>query len=53
MESGLPLDPRTGDYVRRAGRSYRREEIGPAWALRLFPPDWVGFGMGPPGTYPV
>jgi hypothetical protein len=37
MESGLPLDPRTGDYVRRAGRSYRREEIGPAWALALFP----------------
>ena len=37
IESGLPLDPRTGDYVRRAGRSYRREEIGPDWALRLFP----------------
>jgi hypothetical protein len=37
MESGLPLDPRTGDYVRRAGRSYRREEIGPAWALEQFP----------------
>ena len=37
IESGLPLDPRTGDYIRRAGRSYRREEIGPAWALELFP----------------
>ena len=37
LESGLPLDPRTGDYVRRAGRSYRREEVGPAWALELFP----------------
>ena len=37
IESGLPLDPRTGDYVRRAGRSYRREEIGPEWALELFP----------------
>ena len=37
IESGLPLDPRTGDYVRRAGRSYRREELGPAWALELFP----------------
>ena len=37
LESGLPLDPRTGDYVRRAGRSYRREEIGPAWALERFP----------------
>ncbi len=37
IESGLPLDPRTGDYVRRAGRSYRREEVGAAWALTLFP----------------
>jgi hypothetical protein len=37
IESGLPLDPRTGDYVRRAGRSYRREEIGPEWALERFP----------------
>jgi hypothetical protein len=37
LESGLPLDPRTGDYVRRAGRSYRREEIGPDWALERFP----------------
>jgi hypothetical protein len=37
IESGLPLDPRTGDYVRRAGRSYRRAEIGPDWALALFP----------------
>lgn len=37
IEAGLPLDPRTGDYVRRAGRSYRREEIGPDWALELFP----------------
>ncbi|MDQ3935262.1 MAG: hypothetical protein M3340_11615 [Actinomycetota bacterium] len=37
LESGLPLDPRTGDYIRRAGRSYRREEIGPDWALERFP----------------
>lgn len=37
IESGLPLDPRTGDYVRRAGRSYRREEIGPEWALERWP----------------
>ena len=37
IEAGLPLDPRPGDYVRRAGRSYRREEIGPDWALELFP----------------
>lgn len=38
IEAGLPLDPRTGDYVRRAGRSFRRTEIGPDWALERFPP---------------
>jgi hypothetical protein len=37
VESRLPIDPRTGDYVRRAGRSYRREEIGPDWALERWP----------------
>jgi hypothetical protein len=37
IESQLPIDPRTGDYIRRAGRSYRREEIGPGWALERFP----------------
>ncbi len=37
IEAGLPLDPRTGDYIRRAGRSYRRQEIGPDWALERFP----------------
>ncbi len=37
IEAGLPLDPRTGDYVRRAGRSYRRKEIGPDWAFERFP----------------
>jgi hypothetical protein len=38
IESRLPIDPRTGDYIRRAGRSFRREEIGPDWALERFPP---------------
>ena len=31
------MDPRTRDYVRIRGRSYRREEIGPDWALERFP----------------
>jgi hypothetical protein len=39
IESGLPMDPRTRDYVRIRGRSYRREEIGAEWVLRLFPAD--------------
>ena len=37
MESGLPLDPRTRDYVRMRGRSYRRDELGPQWVLDRFP----------------
>jgi hypothetical protein len=36
-ESGLPLDPRTRDYVRLRGRSYRRDELGPDWVLDRFP----------------
>lgn len=38
IETGLPMDPRTGDYVRRRGRSYRRAEVGPEWILQHFPP---------------
>ncbi|MBI5104664.1 MAG: hypothetical protein HZB46_06705 [Solirubrobacterales bacterium] len=37
VERQLPMDPRTRDYVLVAGRSYRREELTPEWALRLFP----------------
>lgn len=38
IEAGLPLDPRTGDYVEQRGRSYRREPVGPEWVLARFPP---------------
>ena len=41
IETMLPMDPRTGDYVRRAGRSYRREELTPEWVLRRFPAEPV------------
>jgi hypothetical protein len=37
IESSLPMDPRTRDYVRIRGRSYRREELGTDWVLRHFP----------------
>jgi hypothetical protein len=37
MERQLPMDPRTGDYVRFAGRSYRRPVLGPQWILEHFP----------------
>jgi hypothetical protein len=38
LEAALPMDPRTGDYVRIRGRSYRRAELGPHWVLEQFPP---------------
>ncbi len=38
IERDLPLNPRTGDYVRVGGRSYRRPVLGPEWVLRQFPP---------------
>jgi hypothetical protein len=39
IESGLPLDPRTRDYVPIRGRSYRRSPLGPEWVLEQFPPE--------------
>ncbi len=38
IERDLPLNPRTGDYVRVGGRSYRRPVLGPAWILEQFAP---------------
>jgi hypothetical protein len=37
IERQLPMDPRTRDYVRFAGRSYRRPVLGPEWVLEQFP----------------
>jgi hypothetical protein len=37
IERDLPLNPRTGEYVRVAGRSYRRPVLGPEWVLEQFP----------------
>ncbi len=37
VEAGLPMDPRTRDYVSVRGRSYRRAELGPDWVLQQFP----------------
>ena len=38
IERDLAMDPRTKDYVKIRGRSYRREPLGAAWILREFPP---------------
>jgi hypothetical protein len=37
IERDLPMDPRTRDYVKVNGRSYRRPELGPEWVLEHFP----------------
>jgi hypothetical protein len=37
IERQLPMDPRTRDYVRFAGKSYRRPHLGPEWVLEQFP----------------
>ncbi len=37
IERDLPLNPRTGEYVRVGGRSYRRPVLGPQWILEQFP----------------
>ena len=37
VESGLPMDPRTRDYQRIRGRSYRRDPFDAEWVLRQFP----------------
>jgi hypothetical protein len=39
IERDLAVDPRTGEYVPVAGRSYRRPLLGRAWVLAQFPAD--------------
>ena len=37
IETGLPMDPRTGDFVLVNGRPYRREPLDAGWILARFP----------------
>ena len=37
IEARLPMDPRTRDYVKIGGRSYRREPLDAQWILERFP----------------
>ncbi len=37
LESRLPMDPRSRDFVKIAGRPYRREPLDAAWVLARFP----------------
>ena len=36
-ESRLPMDPRTGDFVRLNGKPYRLDPLDGAWILERFP----------------
>jgi len=38
VESRLPLDPRTGDYVLVNGRPYGLAQLDATWVLERFPP---------------
>ena len=37
IEARLPMDPRTGDFVRIGGRHYERRPLDAAWVLERFP----------------
>jgi hypothetical protein len=37
IEARLAMDPRTRDYVKVGGRSYRRDPLDAAWVLDRFP----------------
>jgi len=37
IEARLPMDPRTRDFVKIGGRSYRREPLDARWILERFP----------------
>jgi hypothetical protein len=39
VESQLPMDPRTRDFVKLNGRSYEREPLDEQWILCRFPAD--------------
>jgi hypothetical protein len=39
IEARLPMDPRTGDFVRLAGESYRRARLDADWILARFPAE--------------
>ena len=36
VEAKLPMDPRTGDFVKRAGKSYRLKPLDAKWVLERF-----------------
>lgn len=47
VETSLPMDPRTRNFVLVRGASYRRLELGAEWVLEHFPPDPARRGEAP------
>jgi hypothetical protein len=39
VEARLPMDPRSRDFVKVGGRSYRRRPLDAAWILERFPAE--------------
>jgi len=39
IERDLPMDPRTGEYVKILGRSHHRRELDAGWILEAFPAE--------------
>jgi len=48
VESDLPMDPRTGEYVLVNGRDYRLEPLSTEWVLARFPPSLTKARAGGP-----
>jgi hypothetical protein len=38
IESNLPMDPRTGDFVLVGGQPYRKKPLDAEWILERYPP---------------
>lgn len=48
VESRLPMDPRTGDYVLVSGRDYRLRPLDADWVLERYPPNLsLALGVAP------
>ena len=52
VESGLPMDPRTGDYALVNGRDYRLDPLDAAWVLDRFPADLSSVTLHSVSSFP-
>ena len=52
VESGLPMDPRTGDYALVNGRDYRLDPLDASWVLDRFPADLSSVTLHAVSSFP-